>query len=120
MPLGLDRIQDAHALTLFLKPHGAQFRVFIDSLNQLQALHEYAASQAQSSGQSPFIWSVMIKLDGGYRRAGFTLESQELRRAIEACLESPHIDLFGFYAHFGRKQSRLPDKARGADNVSRS
>lgn len=120
MPLGLDRVQDAHALTLFLKPHGAQFRVFIDSLNQLQALHEYAASQAQSSGQSPFIWSVMIKLDGGYRRAGFTLESEELRRAIEACLESPHIDLFGFYAHFGRKQTRPSDTGIWADNDSRS
>ena len=113
MPLGLDRIQDAHTLTSFLKPHGAQFRVFIDSLPQIKALHEYAASQARSSAPDSFVWSVMIKLDGGYRRAGFTLESDDLKRAIEACLDSPYIDLFGFYAHFGRESIPLLNRIPG-------
>jgi D-serine deaminase-like pyridoxal phosphate-dependent protein len=120
MPLGLDRIQDAHTLTSFLKPHGAHFRVFIDSLAQLQALHEYTASQAQFSEQGTFVWSVMIKLDGGTRRAGFTLESDDLKRAVEVCLDSPHIDLFGFYAHFGREYIPLSNRAVWIDSVLRS
>jgi D-serine deaminase-like pyridoxal phosphate-dependent protein len=94
-------MQDAQSLSTFLKPYNARFRVFVDSLTQIHALHEYAESQSQLG--NPIVWSVMIKLDGGNGRAGLTLESEDLKRAIGACLDSPYVDLFGFYAHFGRE-----------------
>jgi D-serine deaminase-like pyridoxal phosphate-dependent protein len=96
MPLGLDRLREANRLASFLRQShdDARFRVFVDSLTQVQALNEYAESEEVDKSGLP--WSVMIKLDGGYHRAGFTVQSDDLKLAIKQCLASPHIDLYGF------------------------
>lgn len=103
MPIALDKIQDAHSLSNHLDSHNAHFRLMIDSENQIEALDEYSKRQKEDETQKNGPWSIMIKLDGGYHRAGLTVGSEELRKTIRMCLDSPHIDLFGFYAHFGRK-----------------
>ena len=101
MPIALDKVEDAKSLANYLRPHNAQFRLMVDSVAQIQALEQYAHESSRFVGQTP--WSVMIKLDGGYHRAGLTVNSDELKQAIRLCLDSPYVELFGFYAHFGRK-----------------
>ena len=101
MPIALDKIQDAQSLSDHLRPLKARFRLMVDCKTQIEALHQYAAEQTGTEKRTP--WSVMIKLDAGYHRAGLATDSEELKQAIRLCLDSPHIELFGFYAHFGRK-----------------
>jgi D-serine deaminase-like pyridoxal phosphate-dependent protein len=105
MPIALDKLEDAQHLANHLRPLHAQFRIMVDSLTQIQALQQYAQDSGRPESQTP--WSVMIKLDGGTHRAGLSVNSDELKRAIRLCLDSPHIELFGFYAHFGRESIRL-------------
>ncbi|KAF3931458.1 hypothetical protein ABW19_dt0203641 [Dactylella cylindrospora] len=69
-------------------------RLLVDHPSQIKSL----VALPQLSGKP---WSVFIKLDTGYRRAGLEPASTSIRELIKLSLGSPNIQLYGFYAHAG-------------------
>ncbi|KAH3901618.1 related to D-serine dehydratase [Saccharomycodes ludwigii] len=77
------------------------FHIFIDHVNQLEKLIEYASSAADGIDSK---FSVFIKIDVGTHRAGIPPDSSSYHEILnklytEKC--SKYIDLYGFYAHAG-------------------
>jgi len=104
--------------------HSAHFRVFVDTLIQVEQLEEYARAHHRTAP-----WSVFIKVDGGYRyvdqlnrspiallssedyrpysRAGLAAGSRAMTDLITAVINAKHVRIFGFYSHFGRESPEM-------------
>ncbi|KAK6541939.1 hypothetical protein TWF694_007712 [Orbilia ellipsospora] len=55
-------------------------------------------------------WSVFIKLDGGYHRAGLEPASEALHELLTNALKAKNIHIYGFYAHAGDSYSAKSSK----------
>lgn len=113
VPIALDKIQDAYDLAILVKHtsnNQATLSLMIDSVEQVRALNTFLSHQPIVPGSSiPSLdqWSVFIKLDGGYHRAGIDPKSKTLREVISNCLALDKIHIKGFYAHFGRMSNLM-------------
>ncbi|KAJ3042924.1 hypothetical protein HDV00_006231 [Rhizophlyctis rosea] len=73
-------------------------RLLVDHPSQLSSLN----SHPPASGKP---WSVFVKLDGGYHRAGVEPTSGALQELLIAALGSTNISIYGFYVHAGDSYS---------------
>ncbi|KAJ9106085.1 hypothetical protein QFC21_001225 [Naganishia friedmannii] len=56
------------------------------------------------------VWSVFIKVDAGYHRAGVPLHTQQFEETVSAVLECAATSLYGFYVHAGNSYSATSQK----------
>lgn len=78
------------------------FRLLVDDIAQLDLL-----------GKSKQTWSVFVKIDMGYGRAGLTPESPRLLEVFKKIKSYDNINLFGLYCHSGSAYTALnKDEAR--------
>jgi hypothetical protein len=71
-----------------------RIHLLMDHVQQVTMVEDFCKTVPQTP---PF--SVYVKLDTGYHRAGITCDERGIR-LIEAILESPHLDLKGVYTHW--------------------
>lgn len=71
-----------------------QLRLMVDSVAQANALAEYAKEHKVN-------WSVFIKVDMGYARAGVPYDSDLLQELVGVVVGEEHLSLYGFYCHAG-------------------
>ncbi|EPS40843.1 hypothetical protein H072_5282 [Dactylellina haptotyla CBS 200.50] len=84
-------------------PPTANLRLLVDNPAQITSL----ASLPQLSGKP---WSIFIKLDGGYHRAGLEPESEALQELLTTAIQAKNNDIYGFYAHAGDSYSAKSSK----------
>ncbi|WVR06754.1 hypothetical protein IAU60_003789 [Kwoniella sp. DSM 27419] len=105
LPCSLDKMDDLVLLSAELERHGAILRLMIDHPGQLAALGRHPSQSGQP-------WSIFIKVDGGGVRAGLPAKSPAMRELISTAISMNHIDIFGFYSHFGQSYaSSGPEEA---------
>ena len=75
-------------------PNGGQIHVLMDHPTQVTFVENFAKKKPNAL---PF--SVFLKLDTGYHRAGITCDDRGVDLAIQI-LESPHLELKGVYSHW--------------------
>ncbi|KAK8845620.1 hypothetical protein IAR55_006336 [Kwoniella newhampshirensis] len=108
MPVSADKMEDLNSAQEKIGSKGT-IRVMVDHPKQVEELGNF--SQKVGRQQK---WSVFVKVDGGGRRAGVPPTSQQMKDIIEAVVGSKHVEIFGFYSHFG--QSYASDSlAKGSD-----
>ena len=69
--------------------------VLVDNPQQVSFLEEFVCNDASSQR-----WSVFLKLDTGYHRAGTTCDEAGVKLAAQI-ISSSHLKLKGFYTHCG-------------------
>ncbi|WWC88957.1 uncharacterized protein L201_003872 [Kwoniella dendrophila CBS 6074] len=97
MPIGSDKIEDLNKAQEQIGSKGI-IRLMVDHPEQINLLNQFNEKNNQRNQK----WSVFVKVDGGGRRAGVPPTSQQLKDIIEAVLISKHVEVFGFYSHFGQ------------------
>ncbi|WVF71093.1 hypothetical protein IAT40_005890 [Kwoniella sp. CBS 6097] len=108
MPIGQDKIPDIDAAQQKIGNKGI-VRVMVDHPTQITLLDKYN----EQSGRQ-LAWDVFVKVDGGGRRAGVPPTSEQMKDLIKAIVNSTHVNIFGFYSHFG--QSYASDSlSKGSD-----
>ncbi|WVQ99765.1 hypothetical protein IAU59_006907 [Kwoniella sp. CBS 9459] len=111
MPIGEDKIPDIDAAQQRVGDK-AVIRVMVDHPTQIGLLERYSEQSGRKLG-----WNVFVKVDGGGRRAGVPPTSDQMKDLIKAIVASKHVEIFGFYSHFG--QSYASDSlAKGSDYFS--
>jgi len=71
--------------------------ILVDNPYQVDFLEEFIANNNPSPDKK---WSVFLKLDTGYHRAGTTCDGQGVALAMKI-INSPHLGLKGIYSHCG-------------------
>ncbi|OCF38251.1 D-serine dehydratase [Kwoniella heveanensis CBS 569] len=108
MPIGGDKIPDIDAAQQRVGDK-AIVRVMVDHPAQIGLLDKFNEQSGRTLG-----WGVFVKVDGGGRRAGVPPTSDQMKDLIKAIVASKHVDIFGFYSHFG--QSYASDSlSKGSD-----
>ena len=69
--------------------------LLVDNSDQVDFLEEFI-SNSPSAGMK---WSVFLKVDTGYHRAGTTCDGQGVSLATKI-INSPYLDLKGLYSHW--------------------
>ncbi|KAG9049060.1 hypothetical protein FS837_011333 [Tulasnella sp. UAMH 9824] len=95
-PTPVTKIPEILALKNELNGHGSSLRLIVDHPEQVSKLQAYA----QANRASP--WSVFVKVDPGYKRAGVvpgSLHFLDLLQSIQDA--SSTVELYGFYCHAG-------------------
>ncbi|VEU23124.1 DEKNAAC104071 [Brettanomyces naardenensis] len=92
MPVVQSRIDELASLSRNVK----HLRLMVDNEEQLDSLIRYNEEQKYLPK-----WSLFVKINMGSDRAGFELESPELRKALKRILSSDSFELYGFYCHAG-------------------
>ncbi|KAK6344345.1 hypothetical protein TWF696_007984 [Orbilia brochopaga] len=69
-------------------------RLIVDHVSQLEALTRLPPLCGKP-------WSIFIKIDCGYHRAGVSAGSPDFIDLLSAVLSSKSVDIYGFYAHAG-------------------
>lgn len=93
VPISESKLDALDGLRRRLPPSG-QIHILIDNPAQVTFVEDYVNSTANTS---PF--SVFLKLDTGYHRAGITCDERGVDLAL-AILQSPHLVLKGVYSHW--------------------
>ncbi|WWC62270.1 uncharacterized protein I303_104866 [Kwoniella dejecticola CBS 10117] len=96
MPVGSDKIEDLNRAQDIIGSKGV-IRLMVDHPEQIKLLSQFNEKNGRKQK-----WSVFVKVDGGGRRAGVPPTSQQLKDIIQAVLSSNHVEIFGFYSHFGQ------------------
>ncbi|RXK38267.1 D-serine dehydratase [Tremella mesenterica] len=96
MPVSLDKMEDLHNAQSEVRDK-AVIRLMVDHPTQIEALKNFNERNGLRRK-----WSVFIKVDGGGKRAGLPSDSKEMKDLIALCLSSSHVEIFGFYSHFGQ------------------
>jgi len=87
----------SHELTSATHGEGC-IHVIVDNPQQATFLEEFA--QQNTSDENTQRWSVFLKLDTGYHRAGITCEKAGVNLATQI-INSTHLVLKGLYTHCG-------------------
>ncbi|KAL7537728.1 hypothetical protein ACHAXR_008817 [Thalassiosira sp. AJA248-18] len=74
--------------------------LLVDNPDQIDFLESFILNSTSAEMQ----WSVFLKLDTGYHRAGTTCDGQGVSLATRI-IESPYISLKGLYSHCGHSYS---------------
>lgn len=127
LPLPLDKIDELAQYRTALRRYSsvgdsAQLRLMVDNISQAQALQQYA----EQHNQDPF--SIFIKIECGYKRAGIQPHSQYLRKLLLTIRDScPLVSIYGFYTHAGHSygsrsvddaEVKLNDEINAADEAA--
>ena len=102
LPLPLDKLDDLRALRaqlrrLSARGRDAQLRLMVDHVAQVRGLqaHMEAVGEAEP-------WSVFVKIESGYKRAGIPAGSGRLVELLTTVRDAcPLVSVYGFYAHAG-------------------
>ncbi|KAG9006561.1 hypothetical protein FRB90_009864 [Tulasnella sp. 427] len=98
LPVPLNKVPEMGLLKHELEAHGSNFRLLVDHPEQIARLRAYVAES--KTPVTP--WSVFVKVDPGYKRAGVVPGSAEFLALMENILEAgTSVDLYGFYCHAG-------------------
>lgn len=94
MPVVQSRLSEI----LELSKHVKNMRLMLDNLDQLDALIEFNKKHGYTGK-----WSLFIKINMGSDRAGFELDSPDLKRTLERISTDAknYVELYGFYCHAG-------------------
>jgi D-serine deaminase-like pyridoxal phosphate-dependent protein len=89
-------------LEKIMAKNGQTTHVMVDSLEGLRCLENEHKSQT-SAGVVPTVWSVFLKIDAGYHRAGVdvTRGSAQAVRVAKQITASQCVNLRGIYSHSG-------------------
>eukprot|EP00986_Skeletonema_menzelii_P010796 scaffold5399_cov147-Skeletonema_menzelii.AAC.2 len=82
--------------------------VLVDNPQQVVFLEEFVEQHA--SDENPQGWSVFLKLDTGYHRAGTTCDEVGVKLACQV-INSAHLVLKGLYTHCGHSYNIQDSKA---------
>ncbi|RSH89097.1 hypothetical protein EHS25_002763 [Saitozyma podzolica] len=96
MPLAASRLEDINDAQSKCGDK-AVIRLMVDHPEQIAALEAFSRRSGRKQR-----WSVFMKVDGGGRRAGVPPQSEQMRDNIKAALASDHVEIYGFYSHFGQ------------------
>ncbi|KAK7694708.1 hypothetical protein QCA50_001896 [Cerrena zonata] len=100
LPVAVNKVADLTALAEVLARSGASVRILIDNPEQIKFLEEFANKSGSTRK-----WSTFMKVRAGDKRAGLDPSSPEFRVLLELAIESPIIEVFGFYCHAGGSYS---------------
>ncbi|KIO27232.1 hypothetical protein M407DRAFT_14925 [Tulasnella calospora MUT 4182] len=93
LPVPVTKIPELSALKNELDDHGGSLRLLVDHPEQVSKLQAYAQA-------SP--WSVFVKVDPGYKRAGVVPGSTHFLELLQSIHDAASaIELYGFYCHAG-------------------
>ncbi|KAG9032397.1 hypothetical protein FRB95_001518 [Tulasnella sp. JGI-2019a] len=103
LPLPVAKIAEIHSLQTQLASKGAKMRLLVDHPIQAEALKAYTESLGDAEGPR---WSVFVKVDAGYKRAGIPPSAPIFTSLIKQLLScSSFISIYGFYCHAGNSYS---------------
>ncbi|KAK6529406.1 hypothetical protein TWF281_008582 [Arthrobotrys megalospora] len=111
---GLKPLIDDGTVTdvLYGLPPPASYVATLSSLSKdipnLRLLVDHPTQIANLNALPPLCgrpWSVFIKLDTGYHRAGLEPSSDSLRELLKSAISHRNISIYGFYAHAGDSYS---------------
>ncbi|RCK65475.1 D-serine dehydratase [Candida viswanathii] len=88
----------------FAGQYDGRFSIMVDNIDQIDALVKYRKSKDSRIKR----WSVLVKVDQGYHRAGLQVSDQAMDDLIARILDDEtreHVELFGFYCHAGNSYS---------------
>ena len=74
-------------------PKKGVIHILMDHPSQIEFVQDFVAEKEASS------FSVFVKLDTGYHRAGITCDDRGVDLAMRI-IRSPHLDLTGVYSHW--------------------
>lgn len=84
--------------------HVERFSIMVDNVDQIDALVSF-----RKKNQGIKRWSVFVKVDQGYHRAGLEVHHQAMDQLLKKLLQDEetklHVELFGFYCHAGNSYS---------------
>ena len=98
IPICQSKLSAVHELAMELAAatdHEGTVHLLVDHPDQVSFLEEYARRHP-SAGKR---WSVFLKLDTGYHRAGTTCDGHGEYLAMKI-VNSPHLTLKGLYSHW--------------------
>ncbi|KAG8907382.1 hypothetical protein FRC01_007701 [Tulasnella sp. 417] len=96
LPVPVTKIPELLALKKELEEHGSSLRLLVDHPEQISKLRAHA----ETNSASP--WSVFVKVDPGYKRAGVVPGSADFLDLLQSIQDaSSAIELYGFYCHAG-------------------
>ncbi|KAF9270101.1 hypothetical protein L218DRAFT_1071590 [Marasmius fiardii PR-910] len=96
LPVAQNKIGDLSNLWDEVAASGGTIRLLIDHPNQVHFLEQF-----ENARPTPRRWSVFVKVDGGQKRAGMTVDSPDFEPLIKALFSSPVVSVYGFYCHAG-------------------
>lgn len=82
----------------------------IDNEQHIELLKDFA----KNNPSTPREWSVFIKVDVGYHRAGLETSSPSLQKLIQQAEDSPVVSVYGFYCHAGHSYKCRSEDAAAA------
>jgi D-serine deaminase-like pyridoxal phosphate-dependent protein len=87
-------------------PKGGKINIMIDHEQQVVMVENFAGKTAPAHKKQKLacppetkVWSVFLKLDTGYHRAGITCDERGVQLALQI-LDSPLLELSGVYSHW--------------------
>ncbi|WWD22569.1 hypothetical protein CI109_107062 [Kwoniella shandongensis] len=96
MPVSADKMEDLNSAQEKIGSKGT-IRLMVDHPKQIEELGKFNDRVGRKEK-----WSVFVKVDGGGRRAGVPPTSQQMKDIIGAIVASKHVEIYGFYSHFGQ------------------
>lgn len=73
-----------------------ELRLMVDTVEQVQALTEFAKAHGHK-------WSVFVKVDMGYGRAGIPVEGDNFEAVVDEVMKNEeYLSLYGYYCHAGQ------------------
>ncbi|KAJ9124127.1 hypothetical protein QFC22_000923 [Naganishia vaughanmartiniae] len=98
MPPSPNTLQRLASLRTALQERKCDLLLMVDHPAQAKAVESLPRGDTSE-------WSVFIKVDAGYHRAGVPLHTQQFEETVKAVLEYSATSLYGFYVHAGNSVS---------------
>ncbi|KAJ9091220.1 hypothetical protein QFC19_009216 [Naganishia cerealis] len=98
MPPSPNTLQRLDSLRVALEARGCGLLLMVDHPAQVNAIKSLPA-------EARCVWTVFIKVDGGYHRAGVPVHTRQFEETVKAVLDCPETRLYGFYVHAGNSYS---------------
>eukprot|EP01116_Phalansterium_solitarium_P009124 TRINITY_DN23157_c0_g1_i1.p1 TRINITY_DN23157_c0_g1~~TRINITY_DN23157_c0_g1_i1.p1 ORF type:complete len:408 (-),score=142.11 TRINITY_DN23157_c0_g1_i1:268-1491(-) len=95
-PISPNKFEKVYALTRKIK----RFSIMLDHPTSVDAAESFANAK-RAAGHTDFAWSVFLKIDCGYHRAGVDPEADSTMALAKRLHDSPAFDFQGVYSHSG-------------------
>ncbi|RUS16936.1 putative serine dehydratase domain-containing protein, partial [Jimgerdemannia flammicorona] len=100
IPISPDKLAEAHDLSRRIP----RFHVLVDHISSLEAIEAYCVAR-EEEGEKNVKFSVWLKVDGGYSRAGVPPTNPSSLHLAQRLHTSPHTTFQGIYTHSGHSYS---------------
>ena len=94
VPVGESKLEALNRMRLMLQEKVGTLHILMDHPHQVEFVEKFLATQS-----NPNPWSVFLKLDTGYHRAGITCDERGVELA-EKIINSLYLKLHGVYSHW--------------------